>query len=212
MSKKNPETNWDTYYSKPYRITNYTRKTTEYLLLKLFDIFCKNLNTKRIVELGGANSCFYDAIKLKVKPKKFHVVDNNKLGLKKFKEKIVHDKNVSYENASVLDLKTENLFDISFSIGLIEHFDKEGTAKAIKTHFDIIKKDGITIISFPTPTFLYRITRKICEIIGIWFFHDERPLEFEEVIKETQKYGEIIFKKINWKVLLTQGFIVAKKQ
>ena len=181
-------------------------------MLKLFDIFCKNLNTKRIVELGGANSCFYDAIKLKVKPKKFHVVDNNKLGLKKFKEKIVHDKNVSYENASVLDLKTENLFDISFSIGLIEHFDKEGTAKAIKTHFDIIKKDGITIISFPTPTFLYRITRKICEIIGIWFFHDERPLEFEEVIKETQKYGEIIFKKINWKVLLTQGFIVAKKQ
>ena len=53
--------------------------------------------------------------------------------------------------------------------------------------YGILKKDGITIISFPTPTFLYRITRKICEIIGIWFFHDERPLEFEEVIKETQK-------------------------
>jgi len=212
MLNKTNKTDWDLYYNKTFKITSYTRQTTENLLLKLLNLFCDKIDTKNIVEMGGANSCFYEAIKTKIKPKHFHVIDNNQIGLDKFKEKVSNDKNVSFQNSDILDFKIENLYDIVFSIGLIEHFEKENTAKAIKTHFDILKKDGIAIISFPTPTLLYRFTRKICEIIGIWFFHDERPLKFDEVLNEAQKYGSILYTKINWKVILTQGFIVVKKK
>ena len=212
MSSKSNKTDWNAYYSNSYRITTYTRRTTERLLLDLFNTFCEDLNKKRIVELGGANSCFYDAIILKITPQQFHVIDNNELGLEKFREKTANNKLASYEIADILDFQSKNLFDISFSIGLIEHFNEKNTAKAIKAHFDVIQRNGITIISFPTPTLLYRITRKICEITGFWFFHDERPLEFKEVVREAKKHGEILFTKINWKVILTQGFIVARKR
>jgi hypothetical protein len=212
MTETYKHTNWDIYYSKDYKITSYTRKTTEKLLLKLFNQYCPDINSKTIVELGGANSCFYSAIRQNVKPKLFHVIDNNDVGIEKFKKKIVDDKHASFENANVLELKPDKYYDLAFSIGLIEHFDVEGTAKAIKAHFDIVPQDGIVIISFPTPTFLYIVVRKICEIIGIWFFFDERPLEFNEVIKEASKHGTVLHKTINWKVILTQGFIVARKR
>lgn len=212
MDRSEKYTNWNVYYSKDYKITSYTRKTTENLLLKFFSKYCPNISSKSIVELGGANSCFYPAIKSRVKPKLFHVIDNNQLGIEKFKQKIENDNSASFELANILDLKTDKLFDVAFSIGLIEHFNAEGTAKAIRTHFDIVPEGGIVIISFPTPTFLYIIVRKICEIIGIWFFYDERPLKFSEVINEVSKHGTLLHKTINWKAILTQGFIVAKKK
>lgn len=212
MAETDKHTNWDIYYSKDYKITSYTRKTTEKLLLKLFNQYCPDITSKTIVELGGANSCFYPAIKRNIKPKLFHVIDNNQVGINKFKRAIKNDKKASFEIANVLDLKVEKCYDLAFSIGLIEHFDVEGTAKAIKTHFDIVPQNGIVIISFPTPTYLYIIVRKICEIIGIWFFYDERPLKFSEVLHEVSKQGNVLYTTINWKVILTQGFVVARKK
>lgn len=212
MSEKTKKTNWDVYYGKTYKITSFTRKTTERLLLKLFRTYGENIETKKIVELGGANSCFYDAIKSKISPRWFHVIDNNQKGLDLFAVRVKNDSTVSFENLDVLNISPQPLYDIAFSIGLIEHFDPEGTAKAIKAHFDSVKNEGIVIISFPTPTFLYLIARKMAEWMGIWFFHDERPLGFIEVIGETNKYGDLLFKKINWLVILTQGFVVVKKR
>ncbi len=211
MTDKIRKTDWDVYYGKTYKITSFTRKTTERLLLKLLRKHGGNLGTKKIVELGGANSCFFDAIKTKISPQGFHVIDNNQKGLDLFAARVISDSTVSFENMDVLSISPQPLYDIAFSIGLIEHFDPEGTAKAIKAHFDSVKDGGIVIISFPTPTILYIFARKVAEWVGIWFFHDERPLRFNEVIGETSKYGELLFKKINWLVILTQGFVVVKK-
>lgn len=212
MKKATNRTDWDVYYSKNYKITSFTRKTTERLLLKFLRKFCGDLPLKSIIELGGANSCFYSAIVETHNPIAYHVVDNNEVGLNKFNERIKNDSRTSFENANVLSFKPDKEYDIAFSIGLIEHFDREGTAKVIKTHFDSIKKNGIVIVSFPTPTLLYLIVRKICEIVGIWFFYDERPLKFSEVIHEVSKHGVILHRTINWKVILTQGFLVARKR
>ena len=66
------------------------------------------------------------------------------------------------------------------------------------------------IITFPTPTWLYRGTRAIAEHLGIWRFPDERPLSFEEVETEIRKHGTILERRINWAIILTQGVVVAK--
>ncbi len=211
MLQENRKTDWDNYYNKTYKIRSFTRKQTERLLLKLMKKYSLNLDNKSIVELGGANSCFYDAIRNQINPLNFHVIDNNETGLNKFKMRTAEDKKVSMQNADILNINTEQKFDLAFSIGLIEHFDIDNTAKSIKTHFDLVKSGDIVIISFPTPTLIYRVARKICEIIGIWFFHDERPIKYSEAKPEFIKHGEILFTKINWLAILSQRFIVTKK-
>ena len=67
------------------------------------------------------------------------------------------------------------------------------------------------IITFPTPTWLYRIVRKFAEWIGVWVFHDERPLSFDEVRESLILHGEILYECTNWPIILTQGVIVTRK-
>ena len=108
-----------------------------------------------------------------------------------------------------LDLKIES--DIVFSVGLIEHFSVENTRQAVLSHFKALKEDGILILSFPTPTFLYKITRKIAELLGLWIFHDERPLKIDEVLETVNKHGELLERKIIWPIFLTQAMLVVRK-
>lgn len=95
---------------------------------------------------------------------------------------------------------------------MIEHFDKQGTRKAIKTHKDTCKPNGIILITFPTPTVLYNFIRKSAEVANIWQFPDERPLEFGKVLDGLRDECDILHESINWFIGLTQGYIVARKR
>jgi hypothetical protein len=86
-----------------------------------------------------------------------------------------------------------------------------GTRRAILAHFDILKPGGYAIISFPTPTLLYRTARGITEMLGLWRFPDERPLENAEVLRTVAERGDVIFEKTLWPLVFTQRFIVARK-
>jgi cyclopropane fatty-acyl-phospholipid synthase-like methyltransferase len=104
------------------------------------------------------------------------------------------------------------LADIAFSVGLIEHFSPSDTKRAIQTHFDSVRSGGLVIVTFPTPTLLYRTTRRTIELLGQWKFHDERPLSFTEVLPTMERYGTILHTEINWPIFLTQGIVVARKK
>lgn len=206
-------TDWDKYYDNPAKITGITRKFTENRILNLVRKYYKTENIS-IAELGGANSCFYDAIELNIKPKEYVVVDNNKKGLNLFDAKT---KNISGSYSVECDLLNENLanklnnkFDLVYSVGLIEHFDQQGTKKVIDEHFNVLKSSGIVLITFPTPTLLYRLARLFAEIIGIWIFDDERPIKIKEIKSYFQSKGKILYSKIHWKILLTQRIVVIK--
>lgn len=211
----NKATNWDRYYEKPFATSTLTRRITTSKLISVIKRYTTNIkNGVKIIELGGANSCFYDALNKAFEPKLYSVLDNNIVGLDKFLQRVGNSEATKIINVDVLSeniLKEEN-YDVVFSVGLIEHFSKENTKKAIRTHFDYLKDGGICIITFPTPTFLYKFVRKFLEIINVWIFHDERPLLFDEVISECEKHGEILHKSINWLTILTQGIIVMKKK
>ena len=167
----------------------------------------------KIAELGGANSCFYEAINNELKPEKYLIVDNNQMGLDKTTERLKNATNIELEFADILktEEKTEK-FDIVFSVGLIEHFTPEQTMKCIASHFCYLKNGGICVITFPTPTWLYKITRKCAELLGLWIFYDERPLKMSEVLNELNKHSEIKHSSITWSIFLTQGVIVATKK
>jgi len=146
-------------------------------------------------------------------PAKYLIVDNNLAGLEKTKERIKEKDNVVLLNRDILKGNFENIMsDLVLSVGLIEHFDEKGTRKAIKAHFDLLKKNGLAVITFPTPTFLYRIARFIAEKMGLWIFHDERPLQIKEVLEIAREYGEQMEYSIIWPIVFTQGVVVFKKK
>jgi glycosyltransferase involved in cell wall biosynthesis len=210
-NKKETKTDWNLYYRKQYKAATFTRRITESVLHRLIGEYSTALKDKLLIgELGGGNSCFFDNIKKRFNPAEYHIIDNSRFGLVKFQERAGNINSVVLHQEDVLNLNMELKLDVVFSVGLIEHFSVEGTRKAIETHFRILKTDGIAIISFPTPTFLYRITRFLSEAFGLWIFHDERPLTRGEVSDVLKDYGTILYTTIIWPIFLTQMVMVVR--
>jgi putative flippase GtrA len=212
LNAEPPNTDWDSYYSKPYKTASYTRRITGSKLAGLIRQYGTMFGGKiRIAELGGANSCFYELIQDRIKPSEYHIIDNNELGLAKFKNRVDQKDSVFLHNKDVLRLDLNKTVDIAFSVGLIEHFSPPETAEAIRAHFSLLESKGIAIISFPTPTPLYLITRFFARLLGLWIFHDERPLKRAEVQSVVEGYGTVLYSNIIWSIFLTQLIMVVKK-
>lgn len=208
-------TDWDNYYKKAPGLTGFSRKISERKIIGLLTKYSKVLNPN-IIEFGGANSCFVEAIIDVIDPTKYTVVDTNTLGLEMFESKF---QNLDKTSTIIADVTTlpqagkviEANSDIVFSVGLIEHFEVDGTSDCIKSHFYAAKPNGLVLITFPTPTFLYRIIRKCAEMLNVWDFPDERPLGFPEVKASCEPYGELLHDSINWKIGLTQGYVLYRR-
>jgi cyclopropane fatty-acyl-phospholipid synthase-like methyltransferase len=204
------QTDWDAYYARPYKTASLTRRHTASVLVKLMrkqgGAGCS------ILEFGGANSCFIDQILEEVRPAQYSVIDNNQLGLDLLKSRYPRDDRVSIRAGDVLSPSDpDRLYDIVFSVGLIEHFDPPGTARAVATHFKYLRSGGTAIITFPTPTWLYRAVRCLAEATNNWIFHDERPLKLPELKQAIAGLGEIESAQILWPLILTQYCLVARK-
>jgi len=209
MIKKS--TDWDAYYVKHAKASSFTRKSTENILIQTMLNVFKEGEIQHICELGGANSCFFSPIRHQFPDAHYTIVDNNHTGMSLFATTHSKEKNIHLVENDIMNMpKQQTLADVVFSTGLIEHFSIEGTKQSIHAHFDCVKSGGLVIITFPTPTWLYRLTRSLAEIMGLWIFHDERPLQMQSVIDEMKQYGEILFAKINWWTILTQGVVVVR--
>jgi SAM-dependent methyltransferase len=203
-------TDWDSYYARPYRTASLTRRHTAAVLIGLMRD--NGGAGGSILEIGGANSCFIDQILAEVKPARYDVIDNNRLGLDLLKSRYPNDARVSVSRGDVLaPAARDQLYDIVYSVGLIEHFDPTGTASAIATHFGYLRPGGTAIITFPTPTWLYRAVRGLAEATGNWIFHDERPLRLPEFQRAVAALGEIRSARILWPLILTQYCVVVRK-
>ncbi|WP_420843387.1 class I SAM-dependent methyltransferase [Leptospira alstonii] len=133
--------------------------------------------------------------------------------MQKFRERIPNLKEFSSEliQDDVLDPHFQGKFDIVFSVGLIEHFNVENTRRAFLNHLQFVNSPGLLIVTFPTPTFLYRITRFFAECLGMWIFHDERPIQGSEIKASVPDGWDIREYRIIWPIVLTQGMIVITK-
>jgi hypothetical protein len=214
-ARPSPEaTNWDVYYTNVPATANLTRKYTTAVLVDAINRFGKRPDGSpiSILEFGGANSCFLDAILSAVRPRSYDVIDTNEYGLSLLTRRAPAGDVVHAQCQSILDFSYDRTADVVFSIGLVEHFDVPNTRRAVLAHFEPLRPGGIAIISFPTPTPLYRATRKFIESIGMWKFPDERPLLPPEVLNTVRERGEILFEKTLWPLMLTQYFVVARKR
>ena len=208
LIKKQP-TNWENYYQKPSFFAKFTRKTTERILLATLRARHASAPIQTIGELGGGTSCFFSAIRKAFPDVQYTIVDNNLLSAELFKNNHAHDDNIDIQRMDVLTLvECSNKYDVVFSVGLIEHFSVKDTAIVIKNHVLASKPGGLVIITFPTPTWLYKTIRFVSERLNQWIFHDERPLHLDDVAHEVAQHARVTQQFINWGTLLTQGVVV----
>jgi putative flippase GtrA len=208
-------TDWDSYYSSVPATAKLTRRyTTSVLLNAIKHDSAPTLvgSGMSILELGGANSCFFDSIVAEVNCARYDVVDTNRYGLKLLMERVGNGSLVRLHEKSVLGLSLDTEADVVFSVGLVEHFNPEQTRAAVRAHFAVLRPGGTAIITFPTPTLLYRVSRRAIESLGMWKFHDERPLKAEEVLATVREQAEVLYQKTLWPLILTQEMIVARKR
>jgi hypothetical protein len=205
-------TDWTRYYRSVPVTARLTRKYTARVLVDALKTFRRQHDRGSvIIELGGANCCFIDKIMDEVRPAAYHVVDLNEQGLNMLRDRIDSLPQVRLHRQNVLNMELNVEADTVFSIGLIEHFDPVGTRKAILQHFDLLSTDGYAILSFPTPTWLYRAARCVTELLGLWNFPDERPLSRTEVLGCIPPEGEVVLEKTLWPLVFTQHLMVVRK-
>ena len=208
-------TDWNAYYANVAPTAKLTRRYTTAVLLDAIRSHASAANGDgrlAIVEIGGANSCFLDSILAGVGCRSYDVVDTNEYGLSLLAGKVEGSEVLRLHQQSVLDLHMRPQADLVFSVGLIEHFDPAETRKAVQAHFDVLRPGGVAIISFPTPTLLYRVTRGFIELVGMWKFHDERALMRGEVTASVEECGDVLKSETLWPLLLTQELVVARKR
>jgi cyclopropane fatty-acyl-phospholipid synthase-like methyltransferase len=164
------------------------------------------------LELGGGNSCVFDRLYASFRPNCYTIIDNNELGLDLLRSRVDTPANLRLLSGDLLsDRITERNFDVVLSLGLIEHFDRIHTAQMISRHFEFAKPGGCVLITFPTPTRRYRVSRRIAESLGAWAFPDERPLEMQEVAESFESHGRILHQEIGAWTPFTQGLIMGRR-
>ena len=206
-----PATDWTRYYEKPFFAAHITRRITAHRIKKMV-LAAGGFPERhgRIIELGGGNSSFCDTLTDHLHARRYTVVDSNPRGNELFRQNHPKAKAIC---ADILTLDTASFepADLVFSVGLVEHFTEEQMKIAFRRHFELAKPGGLVLITFPTPAFSYRLIRSAAEALGIWRFPDERPIRLEDAVALCTEHGEIIEKRLNRAILLTQGIVLARK-
>ncbi|HET8547209.1 MAG TPA: hypothetical protein VFL57_04355, partial [Bryobacteraceae bacterium] len=114
--KTSEATNWNEYYSRPYKTASLTRKFTERALIA--SMRRHGARAPAVIELGGANSCFWDAITQAVRPRSYIAIDNNVLGLRKLETRAAEAGRLSIVQADIFALPPLPAADVVFSVGL----------------------------------------------------------------------------------------------
>ena len=207
-----PETtDWTRYYERPFPTAYVTRRITARLIAKT--VLAAGGFPERhgsILELGGGNSSFCDSLGDRLHAQDYTIVDSNPRGTLLFWVRHSLEKAICAD-IFTLDAATLEPADLVFSAGLIEHFTPEKTGEAIRRHFEFAKPGGLVLVTFPVPTFSYRVIRRTAEALGLWLFPDERPLPLEDTADICGKYGTVLAKRLNRAILLTQGIVLARK-
>jgi cyclopropane fatty-acyl-phospholipid synthase-like methyltransferase len=205
-----PATDWTRYYESPFITAHVTRRITRRILANML-ASAEFPAGGSIIELGGGNSVFCSTLVRRLHVSHYLAVDSNPRGAELFRTKHPGPETESLcTDIFTLDAASIEPADLVFSIGLVEHFSEERAKTAVRRHFELAKPGGLVLISFPTPTFSYRLIRRAAEKLGIWRFPDERPIPLEDAVALCAGHGEIMEKRLNRAILLTQGIVLAR--
>jgi SAM-dependent methyltransferase len=198
-------TDWDRYYQSTSFFSHFTRPAICSALVQALQRY--SAPHPSLAELGGAGSCALETVRRVIKPSVYHVIDANEIGLNLLADK-AGGGDLRLHRQDILNLDLDLQLDTVFSLGLIEHFDIDGTRQAVRSHLKLLKQGGIAVV---TSTLRYRMTRGAIQLAGKWVFHDERPLRVPEVSAAVGELGRVLGHWLIWNIPLTQRLMVIQK-
>jgi hypothetical protein len=204
-------TDWDKYYDRPLATAKLTRQYTGRWLQAAIQNYAAQKSAIEVIEFGGGNSCFFRGLVETLPITRYEVADLNEKSLQLFERRareVPSVRTAAHRVNLLTDAPSIPSADVVLSVGLVEHFDPEGTRRVIGNHFACVKDGGIVIVTAPTPTWLYRATRSAAEQIGVWQFPDERPLAPEEILRGGAGLGSPLHSATLWPLVLTQQGVV----
>lgn len=216
-------TDWNRFYNQRGKVSSLTARLafTSFLRVVKPHMPEQDSATEKegayIIELGGANSVFYHALR-KAFPQYQLVLIDKCASTATFERQTASDTHLRLLITDLLEQGTrpeeelQGKADLVFSFGLIEHFLEEDTRRIIARHFELAKAGGLVFLSFPTQTFLYKTSRYLLERCGLWPFHDERPLDFDEVRMGAAAWGTELDSAVCHRLGLSQGILLYKKE
>lgn len=157
----------------------------------------------QVVEVG-AGSGTYAALMAK-KGASVTIIDYSAKALARSKKLFSHcDLNAVFIQADALRLPSalQSCFDVSMSFGLAEHFLDNERVAIIRAHFDLLRPNGLTLISVPNKwNFPYRVYKFVCEITNRWEVGEEYPFSRSELsrimkrlnIREYKYFGDSFY-------------------
>ena len=74
---------------------------------------------------------------------------------------------------NLFDLDLSEKYDIVHSQGLLEHYPLESRRKLIQLHKELLATDGVATIIVPTPSPVYKLWRRMMEMMHLWIYTDE---------------------------------------
>lgn len=209
-------TDWTAYYTSIPFTAKITRRYTARALVRALRDAARVCGPERdIVELGGADSCFVNSVCKALLPERYAIIDGNAYGLSLLDGWQPPPPARTHMVIREADVRTPLpglVSDVAFSVGLVEHFDRTETSHVLRAHFDLVRRGGVVLVSYPAPTWLYRSTRSVLERLGLWKFHDERPLCFAEIASAVGDLGDLLSRRMLWPLLLTQEMVVFRKR
>ena len=210
---RNP-TDWNKYWDNPDAfILKYFFHRHQF---KALADLLKNINFKdpiEILEFGSGSGAEAKWLCQRFKVKKITCIDSNDNMLNLSRKILANVQcEVDLLNLDFFNYESDKQYDIVYSGGVIEHFEPEKRYELLKKHCSATRPDGFCLLYFPTPTKSYWFFRKIYEILGIWIFTDEVPLEADVVIEEMKSLNfNAIKSNIFWKHFLTEAGIIFKR-
>jgi hypothetical protein len=204
-------TDWEAYYRRAFWPAALTRRHTGQVLLRLCRRFAPRPASGLVVaELGGADSCFYNALVRGLRPRQYHAIDSCAPGLERLAARRLPGVETVLHHQDVLAALPGLRADLVFSVGLIEHVALADLPRAVAAHFELAAPGGLVIMSFPSPTWLYRLSRAVAEALGLWRFPDERPLARAQVLPLLEPSGRELASAIIWPIFFTQTIMAVR--
>ena len=185
---------WDSVYSKGVkgnfqksekdliqfvRFALHNKKACEnyFPIIKLF-----NQKVKSAIEIGSGTGTFSLVLKKMGLVDKVFLVEKSKKALYTSKKMFEYfNEEATYIYADALDLPfRKNIFDVSISGGMIEHFKGDELKKIILEQYRVAR---YPIFQFPTTSMMYWLQRGIITLVnGKWPFGYEVPLSKNKFI------------------------------
>lgn len=211
---KSPKSNWNSYYSDDkYAVPEFIDNALWRNYRTVLRRHITHNKPLRVLELGGANSCYFKRFCEDFNIENYTIVDNNQTGLDRFPHK--DDPRIRTYCLDLLENPPEILtaaYDIVLSSGLIEHFVPEETLRIVDYHFKTAKPGGLVLISFPTPTTVYRVFRKFLEITDQFPPLFERPITVTEAARFKSRESVQLEQFNIWSTILTQLLLLYRKK